>query len=109
MRRTLLGAIAFIFGATAMYSQAYLSVSGGYGFKTHQKVLGRDATDPTAITELKGSYGEGYQAQLRGGYFFHKRWGGELALGYLHGEDIDTNKNQILNMKGYGRFSFVSI
>ncbi len=103
MRRTLLGAIAFIFGATAMYSQAYLSVSGGYGFKTHQKVLGRDATDPTAITELKGSYGEGYQAQLRGGYFFHKRWGGELALGYLHGEDMDTNKNQILNMKGNGR------
>ena len=54
MRRTLLSAIAFIFGATAMYSQAYLSVSGGYGFKTHQKVLGRDATDPTAITSSKG-------------------------------------------------------
>ena len=81
MRKTLLSAIAFILGATAMYSQAYISVSGGYGFKAHEKTLGRDATNPAAITDLKGSYGEGYQAQLRGGYFFHKRWGTELALG----------------------------
>ncbi|GJH40975.1 hypothetical protein RCZ04_15250 [Capnocytophaga sp. HP1101] len=103
MRKTLLCAIAFIWGVTAIYSQTYISVSGGYGFKTHQKILGRDATDPIAIIDLKGSYGEGYQAQLRGGYFFHKRWGGELSLGYLHGEDMNTNKNQILNMKGHGR------
>ncbi|WP_314333439.1 outer membrane beta-barrel protein [Capnocytophaga sputigena] len=103
MRKTLLCAIAFVWGATAMYSQAYISVSGGYGFKVHEKTLGRDASNPTAITDLKGSYGEGYQAQLRGGYFFHKRWGTELALGYLHGEDMTTNKNQVLNMKGHGR------
>lgn len=103
MKKILLSAIAFILGATAMYSQAYISVSGGYGFKAHEKTLGRDATNPAAITDLKGSYGEGYQAQLRGGYFFHKRWGTELALGYLHGEDMTTNKNQVLNMKGHGR------
>ena len=103
MRKTLLSAIAFVWGATAMYSQAYISVSGGYGFKAHEKTLGRDASNPTATTDLKGSYGEGYQAQLRGGYFFHKRWGTELALGYLHGEDMTTNKNQVLNMKGHGR------
>ena len=88
MRKTLLCAIAFVWGATAMYSQAYISVSGGYGFKAHEKTL---------------SYGEGYQAQLRGGYFFYKHWGAELALGYLHGEDMTTNKNQVLNMKGHGR------
>ena len=103
MKKILLSAIAFILGATAIYSQAYISVSGGYGFKAHEKTLGRDATNPAAITDLKGSYGEGYQAQLRGGYFFHKRWGTELALGYLHGEDMTTNKNQVLNMKGHGR------
>lgn len=103
MRKTLLCAIAFALGATAAYSQAYVSVSGGYGFQAHTKVLGRDASNPTNISELKGSYGEGYQAQLRGGYFFHKRWGGELALGYLHGEDMPTNKNKMLDMKGHGR------
>ena len=40
---------------------------------------------------------------MRGGYFFTKRWGAELALGYLHGEDIATNKNQILDMTAHGR------
>ena len=44
MRKTLLSAIAFVWGATAMYSQAYISVSGGYGFKAHEKTLGRDAS-----------------------------------------------------------------
>ena len=52
MRKTLLCAIAFVWGATAMYSQAYISVSGGYGFKAHEKTLGRDASNPTAITDL---------------------------------------------------------
>ena len=101
MKRSLL-AIALL-GVTSMYSQAYLSVSGGYGFKANTQVLGKDATTPTAITDLKGSYGAGYQVQLRGGYFFHKRWGGELALGYLHGGNILTNKNRILEMNAYGR------
>lgn len=44
MRKTLLCVIAFVWGATAIYSQAYISVSGGYGFKAHEKTLGRDAT-----------------------------------------------------------------
>ena len=47
MRKTLLCAIAFALGATAAYSQAYVSVSGGYGFQAHTKVLGRDASNPT--------------------------------------------------------------
>ena len=101
MKRLLL-AIALL-GVTTMYSQTYVSVSGGYGFELNTKVLGRDATNPTSITDLKGSYGAGYQVQLRGGYFFHKRWGGELALGYLHGTNILTNKNRILEMNAYGR------
>ena len=103
MKKKLLSVAAVVLGTVAMHGQAYVSLSGGYGFQSNQKVVGRDATDSAAITDLKGSYGEGYQAQLRGGYFFTKRWGAELALGYLHGEDIATNKNQILDMTAHGR------
>ena len=103
MKKKLLSVAAIVLGIAAVHGQAYVSLSGGYGFQSNQKVVGRDATDSAAITDLKGSYGEGYQAQLRGGYFFTKRWGAELALGYLHGEDIATNKNQILDMTAHGR------
>ena len=103
MKKKLLSVAAVVLGIAAMHGQAYVSLSGGYGFQSNQKVVGRDATNPAAITDLKGSYGEGYQAQLRGGYFFTKRWAAELALGYLHGEDIATNKNQILDMTAHGR------
>lgn len=103
MKKKLLSVAAVVLGIAAVHGQAYVSLSGGYGFQSNQKVVGRDATNPAAITDLKGSYGEGYQAQLRGGYFFTKRWGAELALGYLHGEDIATNKNQILDMTAHGR------
>ena len=103
MKKKLLSVAAVVLGIAAVHGQAYISLSGGYGFQSNQKVVGRDATDSAAITDLKGSYGEGYQVQLRGGYFFTKRWGAELALGYLHGEDIATNKNQILDMTAHGR------
>ena len=102
MRKKLLLAGAALFGAVAMHGQAYVSVSGGYGFEINKKVVGRDATNTPPI-DLKGSYGEGFQAQLRGGYFFHRRWGTELSLGYLHGEDIQTNRNAILDMNARGR------
>ena len=103
MKKKLLSVAAIVLGIAAVHGQAYVSLSGGYGFQSNQKVVGRDATNPAAITDLKGSYGEGYQAQLRGGYFFTKRLGAELALGYLHGGDIATNKNQILDMTAHGR------
>lgn len=103
MKKKLLSVAAVVLGIAAMHGQAYVSLSGGYGFQSNQKVVGRDATNIAAVSDLKGSYGEGYQAQLRGGYFFTKRLGAELALGYLHGGDIATNKNQILDMTAHGR------
>ena len=103
MKKKLLSVAAVVLGIAAVHGQAYVSLSGGYGFQSNQKVVGKDATNIAAVSDLKGSYGEGYQAQLRGGYFFTKRWGAELALGYLHGEDIATNKNQILDMTAHGR------
>lgn len=103
MKKKLLSVAAVVLGTVAMHGQAYVSLSGGYGFQSNQKVVGKDATNIAAVSDLKGSYGEGYQAQLRGGYFFTKRLGAELALGYLHGGDIATNKNQILDMTAHGR------
>lgn len=103
MKKKLLSVAVVVLGIAAVHGQAYVSLSGGYGFQSNQKVVGKDATNIAAVSDLKGSYGEGYQAQLRGGYFFTKRLGAELALGYLHGGDIATNKNQILDMTAHGR------
>lgn len=109
MKKNLFLAVAMIFGAATAYSQAYISISGGYGFETNKKVIGRDASTTGSVTELKGSYGAGFQTQLRGGYFFTKRWGAELSVGYLQGEEITTNKTAVSEIKGRGRAFGVSL
>ena len=103
MKKILLSVVAFLGAATIYAQKTYVSVSGGYGFPSSQKVLGKDASDPNTITDLKGSYGEGLQAQLRGGYYFYNNLAVELALGYLHGNNVQTNKNKIVDMKAHGR------
>ena len=103
MKKNLLSVVAFLGAATIYAQKTYVSVSGGYGFPSSQKVLGKDASDPNTITNLKGSYGEGLQAQLRGGYYFYNNLAVELALGYLHGNNVQTNKNKIVDMKAHGR------
>lgn len=103
MKKKLLLAAAIVFGATATYGQAYISVSGGYGFEANPKVLGREVSATGEASELKGSYGVGLQTQLRAGYFFTKRWGAELSVGYLHGKEAQTNKSSAVDMKARGR------
>ncbi|MFJ1433556.1 outer membrane beta-barrel protein [Capnocytophaga canimorsus] len=93
MKRNLLVALAMVFSASA-YSQFYVAVSGGYGFEANPKVLGKEI-NKTGVNELKGSYGAGFQSQIRGGYFFTKRIGAEVAVGYLHGKELQTNKLDI--------------
>ncbi|MDT9499284.1 outer membrane beta-barrel protein [Capnocytophaga canimorsus] len=88
MKRNLLVALAMVFSASA-YSQFYVAVSGGYGFEANPKVLGKEV-NKTGVNELKGSYGAGFQSQIRGGYFFTKRIGAEVAVGYLHGKELQT-------------------
>ncbi|MFJ1262856.1 porin family protein [Capnocytophaga canis] len=102
MRKSFLTVVTLLFGMTAVYGQAYISVSGGYGFEANKKVVGREVT-ASGVSELKGSYGAGLQTQLRGGYFFTKRLGVELSVGYLHGEDVKTNKSPLVDMKARGR------
>lgn len=103
MRKNLLLTVAAIFGATAMYGQAYISVSGGYGFETNKKAVGREVSAQGEVSEIKTSYGAGFQTQLRGGYFFTKRLGAEIAVGYLHGENKTTNKSSVVTMTAQGR------
>lgn len=103
MKKNLLFVVAAVFGVATMYGQAYISVSGGYGFETSKKVLGREISTEGVVTDLEGSYGAGFQTQLRGGYFFTKRLGVEVAAGYLHGKELPTNKSSVVNMKARGR------
>lgn len=101
MKKNVLFLVAML-GIATTYGQAYVSVSGGYGFEANKKVVGAEISS-SGTTALKGSYGAGFQAQLRGGYFFTKRIGAELAVGYLHGEDVTINKNPFVAMKARGR------
>ena len=65
MRKKLLLAGAALFGAVAMHGQAYVSVSGGYGFEINKKVVEmlqiRLQLTLKAVMErdFKRSYGEG--------------------------------------------------
>ncbi|MDO5608364.1 MAG: outer membrane beta-barrel protein [Capnocytophaga sp.] len=90
MKKKFLMLAALVLSASA-YSQFYVSLSGGYGFESNKKVLGQDV-NAGVRTDLEGSYGAGIQTQLRAGYFFTNTIGAELALGYLHGENTDTQK-----------------
>ncbi|GET44719.1 outer membrane beta-barrel protein [Capnocytophaga felis] len=94
MKRNFLLAVAAIFGAT-VYGQTYVSVSGGYGFEAHKKKVGEEVALTGVSSDLEGSFGAGFQTQLRGGYFFNKRWGAELAVGYLHGKEVKTSKTPV--------------
>lgn len=80
-----------LIAATTVSAQFYVSGSAGYAFAGGKKVLGSEDT-PKGSKELKGSYGEGIQTQLRGGYFFNDKWGVELAVGYLHGSNQKVKK-----------------
>ena len=95
MKKHLLLLVAFLI-ATSASAQFYVSASGGYSFPTSEKKLGTSTT-VSGVTDLNGSYGEGLEVSLRGGYSFNEKWAFELGLGYLHGADQDV---QSLNIPG---------
>lgn len=86
MKKILIFVFALV--ATSVSAQYYVSVSGGAQMGSAGVLMGTELN--AAKTELSneyGSFGEGLNAQLRGGYFFNKTFGVELGLGYLHGAD----------------------
>jgi hypothetical protein len=94
MRKHLLLLVTIVI-TTSASAQFYVSASGGLSMGSAGILLGTSLNDTK--TEAKnhyGSYGEGLNAQLMGGYFFNEMFGLELGLGYLHGSDqtIDSYK-----------------
>ena len=87
MKRNLLLVAAFLV-ANFSFAQFYISGSAGYGMSSAGIVTGTSLNkDWSETTNHKGSYGEGMNFQLKGGYFFNKTFGVELGVGYLNGAD----------------------
>ncbi len=95
-------------------AQFYVSFSGGYAFGAGEKEFRSNSVlSPTGVVNLgtfEGSYGEGLQTQLRGGYFFNEKWGIEVGVGYIYGADQQFQKVEgILDLKTRGRAFGASI
>ena len=73
--------VAMILASLSASAQYYVALSGGLQGKANMKTLS------TSKGAKSGSYGEGFQTQVRGGYFFNDKLGIDLGIGYLHGED----------------------
>jgi len=94
MRKNLLLLVAIVM-ATSASAQYYVSASGGLSMGSAGVLMGTSLNaDKTEANNHYGSYGEGLNAQLMGGYFFNDMFGLELGVGYLHGSDqtIDSYK-----------------
>ena len=78
--------IAALLISTMSYAQFQISASGGYAIGSAGMKTG-EITDATGTENAYGSYGEGFNGQLRGTYFFNETFGADLSLGYLHGSD----------------------
>ncbi|MDE1206037.1 MULTISPECIES: outer membrane beta-barrel protein [Tenacibaculum] len=89
-------------------SQFYVSASGGYSFSSAGVRFGTETTR-TRVENTYGSYGEGLNTQLRGGYLFDENFGVEIGFGYLNGADqknllIDLpDQSQYINIESRGR------
>ena len=88
--------VTMVLVTISVSAQYYVSFSGGVHGKADMKLLS------TSNGALKGSYGEGIQAQIRGGYFFNEKIGIDLGVGYLHGEDQQI-RNDYLNITARAR------
>ena len=111
MKKHLLLLVAFLI-ATSASAQFYVSSSGGYAIGSAGVLMGTELNAAgTKATNEYGSFGEGLNAQFKGGYFFNDTFGLELGLAYLHGADqvrdsykmTDGVISEIVDTKAYGR------
>ena len=111
MKKHLLLLVAFLI-ATSASAQFYVSSSGGYAIGSAGVLMGTELNAAgTKATNEYGSFGEGLNAQFKGGYFFNDTFGLELGLAYLHGADqvrdsykmTDGVISEIVDAKAYGR------
>ncbi|SDX98510.1 Outer membrane protein beta-barrel domain-containing protein [Lutibacter oricola] len=111
MKNQLLLAIALIV-TTSISAQFYVSASGGYAIPSAGVLMGQELNaDRTEAKNHYGSFGEGLNTQLKGGYFFNDTFGVELAFAYLHGSDQVRDSylmeegviTEVTDAKAYGR------
>lgn len=94
MKKSLL-TLALLLTATMVNAQLYVSAAGGATYAAGQKKL-------SSSGKFTGSYGEGWQGQVRLGYFLSKKFGAELAVGYLYGDEQVVVKSPGIDIKGKG-------
>lgn len=90
MKKTFLIVAALFISVTAS-AQYYVSVNTGYSLGTGKKVLG-SSISASGASDLEGSYGEGINTQIRGGYYFTDKFAVELGVGFLYGLDQEVRK-----------------
>ncbi len=88
--------VAMLFATMTMSAQFYVALSGGPTYKASEKELSQTGG-------LKGTFGEGKQFQIRGGYYFTEKLGVDLGIGYLYGDPQQIIKSPGLNIEGSGR------
>lgn len=97
---------------STMNAQFFVSANGGYAMGSAGVLMGTELNENnTTATNKYGSFGEGLNVQLKGGYFFNDTFGVEIGVAYLHGaEQIRDNYKvtdgvitEILDAKGFGR------
>lgn len=67
-------------------AQFYVSATGGYSLGIPSSKISEEKVNGGKKNNY-GTFGEGFNTQLRMGYFFNKTWGVDVGLGYLHGAD----------------------
>ena len=111
MNKNMIIIVALIL-ATKMNAQFFVSANGGYAMGSAGVLMGTELNqNNTVATNKYGSFGEGFNAQIKGGYFFNDTFGFEIGIAYLHGADqirdnykaTDGIITEILDAKGYGR------
>lgn len=91
MKNKLLLLVAFC-SINVAFAQFYVSPSIGYGIGSAGILTGTSLNEAgDKATNHYGSFGEGMNAQLRGGYFFSEMFGVELGFAYLQGADQNTS------------------
>lgn len=83
--KKMLFAVAFL-TATISQAQFYVSATGGYAFGVPSTKISEETINGNQKANY-GTFGEGFNTQLRFGYFFNQTWGIDLGLGYLHGAE----------------------
>jgi len=102
MKRNLLLVVA-LFVATTMSAQFYAGLGLGYGMGASKRVNGTKV-DGTTMTNIYGSYGQGFNTTLKAGFMFNDNMGVEMGFSYLIGatQTKDDHKNYLQEAKSNG-------